>query len=167
VNAPIIRHALPHEHAALSAIARQAKAHWGYPQAALAGWRHDLSVTPESIAACPTFAAEHAGVAVGFVQLRFDGARAELEHLWVQPAHIGRGIGRVLLQRALDTARAAGHDMVRIDADPHAEAFYRACGATRTGTVPAPIDGEPQRVRPQLELRTLRHDAHAADPRPR
>jgi hypothetical protein len=45
---------------------------------------------------------------------------------------------------------------VFIDADPHAEAFYRACGALRIGGVAAPIDGQPQRVRPQLVLSTVR-----------
>jgi len=39
---------------------------------------------------------------------------------------------------------------VTVDADPNAESFYLACGADRCGEVPAPIRGEPGRVRPQL-----------------
>jgi hypothetical protein len=40
-----------------------------------------------------------------------------------------------------------------IDSDPNAEPFYLACGAERTGAIPAPIAGQPARVRPQLVVR--------------
>jgi hypothetical protein len=39
---------------------------------------------------------------------------------------------------------------LRVDADPHAERFYLACGAVSIGTVAAPIAGQPDRVRPQF-----------------
>jgi len=149
------------EHTALTALARRAKAHWGYPSDALARWRDELTVTRAAIVSLPTVVAECDGAVVGFFQLRLDGAGAALEHLWVQPQQMGHGIGRTLLQRALDNTRAAGHDRLCIDADPHAEAFYRACGAVRVGEVAAPIAGQPQRVRPQMVLAAVRH--HAAD----
>ena len=40
-----------------------------------------------------------------------------------------------------------------IDADPNAELFYLAYGAIRTGTIAAPIEGVPDRVRSQLHFR--------------
>jgi hypothetical protein len=49
--------------------------------------------------------------------------------------------------------RAAGIGELHIDADPHAEAFYRSHGALRVGQLDAPIANQPQRVRPQLLLR--------------
>ena len=104
----------------LSALARHAKAHWGYPNRALARWRDDLTVTRASIAARPTVVGEVDGAVVGFFQLCLDGADAALEHLWVLPGQMGRGIGRALLQRALDDTRAAGRARLCIDADPHA-----------------------------------------------
>jgi hypothetical protein len=51
---------------------------------------------------------------------------------------------------------AGGASGLLIDADPNAELFYIACGATRFGEIPAPITGQPDRVRPQLELQRLR-----------
>ena len=159
-----LRAARADEHAALTALARRAKAHWGYPAAALARWHDALTVTRASIESLPTAVAERDGAVVGFFQLRLDGPDVALEHLWVQPEQIGQGIGRALLQRAFDETHAAGHQRLCIDADPHAEAFYRACGAERVGLVAAPIEGQPQRVRPQMVLATLRHqaaDAHA------
>ena len=52
-------------------------------------------------------------------------------------------------------AEAARAQIAPVDADPNAESFYLACGANRCGEVPAPIPGEPGRVRPQLAFRTL------------
>ncbi|HYJ97253.1 MAG TPA: GNAT family N-acetyltransferase, partial [Burkholderiaceae bacterium] len=135
-----LRAARADEHAALTALARRAKAHWGYPADALARWHDELTVTRASIESLPTAVAERDGAVVGFFQLRLDGPDATLEHLWVLPEQIGHGIGRTLLQRALDDTRAAGHGRLCIDADPHAEAFYRACGAERVGEVAAPIE---------------------------
>jgi len=165
VSALTLRAARADEHAALTAIAMQAKAHWGYAQADLVRWRADLTVTGASIAALPTVLAERDGMVLGFFQLRLDAAGADLEHLWVQPDQIGQGIGRALLMRALDEIAEAGHGTLHIDADPHAERFYRACGALRVGVVAAPIEGEPQRVRPQMTLSALRHDAAPAPSR--
>lgn len=45
---------------------------------------------------------------------------------------------------------------ITVDSDPNAEAFYLACGASRRGKVPAPIAGEPHRVRPQLAFNAHR-----------
>ena len=163
MNGLTLRAARADEHAALTALARRAKAHWGYSADALARWHDALTVTRASIESLPTAVAERDGAVVGFFQLRLDEPDAALEHLWVQPEQIGHGIGRALLQRALGDARAAGHGRLCIDADPHAEAFYRACGAVRVGEVAAPIEGQRQRVRPQMVLAALRHHATDAD----
>jgi hypothetical protein len=46
----------------------------------------------------------------------------------------------------------AGGNALAIDADPNAEAFYLAKGARRIGEIAAPIEGHPDRVRPQMLL---------------
>src|SRR5207245_9079332 len=79
----------------------------------------------------------------------------ELDHFWVLPPFMDRGIGRALVAHALETAARGGASSVTVDADPNAESFYLACGGVRCGEVPAPIPGEPGRVRPQLAFRTL------------
>jgi len=65
---------------------------------------------------------------------------------------MGRRVGSALLAHALQLARAGGARELHIDADPHAEAFYVSHGAVRVAQVGAPIEGQPQRVRPQLVL---------------
>jgi hypothetical protein len=59
-------------------------------------------------------------------------------------------IGKALQSCAINVAKIAGTPALVIDADPNAEAFYLAFGARRVGVQPALIDGEPNRVRPQL-----------------
>jgi predicted N-acetyltransferase YhbS len=64
---------------------------------------------------------------------------------------MGRGIGRMLLDDALRTARACGARALVIDSDPHAEGFYLRMGAARTGEVPADVAGV-RRVLPRLRI---------------
>jgi len=147
-----LRAAHPGEHLWLSEIARQAKAHWGYGTAELSAWHASLTVSRESLLEWPTVVAELGGAVIGFAQWQLQPPNADLEHLWVLPQAMHRGAGRALLLHAQQHARAAGAQALRIDADPHAEAFYLAHGAHRVGQLSAPIAGEPQRVRPQLVL---------------
>jgi ribosomal protein S18 acetylase RimI-like enzyme len=138
----------------LSAIAYASKAHWGYAPAVLDSWRHDLSISADSIARHPTFVSEAQGELAGFYQLILGEGECSLEHLWVHPLFMGKGVGRSLLAHAVEQAAQCGAQHVVIDADPNAERFYLACGAVRCGAVPAPIEGEPERVLPQLRITT-------------
>jgi GNAT superfamily N-acetyltransferase len=153
-----IRRARADEAAALTAIAHAAKRHWGYPEVWIARWRDALTLTPAFIIDHPVFVAAEAdgGRSRGFYALAVQGSDAVLEHLWVEPEWMGRGVGRDLLLHAIETARAEGAARLEIDSDPHAEEFYRRMGARRIGQVRADVD-EVQRVLPRLEI-ALRAD---------
>jgi len=45
----------------------------------------------------------------------------------------GKGVGRALLQKALELARAQGHAIVRLSAQTHAAGFYRRHGFIAEG----------------------------------
>ncbi len=147
--------AKPGDAPALTAIARAAKRHWGYPAAWLAEWEPGLRVTPEFIAANETFAARPAGgeaeEILGWAALvvASDGAMW-LEHLWVRPEAMGRGVGRVLFEHAATRARARGFARLHVESDPHAEPFYLRMGARRAGVVTAAVQGVPRHL-PLLE----------------
>ena len=146
-----IRAARRSEHEILSSIARASKAHWGYSAEAMAGWEQELTITADSIATRPTFVAEVDGHVAGFFQLASVEQGIEIDHFWVAPAFMRLGVGRALLRRAAEQAANLGFTRLEIDADPHAEAFYLACGARPTGAViAAPVPGDPERCRPQL-----------------
>jgi len=145
-----IRPAVESEAEELSDLVMRAKAHWGYSAEALEGWRPELAVSPTNVREGPAFVAVVGAEVVGFYSLRTSRAAWELDNLWVLPKFMHQGIGRALLTHALATAARGGASEVTVDADPNAESFYLECGAIRRGDVPAPIPGQPKRVRPQL-----------------
>ena len=96
--------------------------------------------------------AEVDGAIVGFHALVETPETWRLEHLWILPEQIGRGIGRSLFHHAVARATERGATCLTIEADPHAEPFYRHMGAVRIGVVKSEVDGS---VR---ELPLLRFD---------
>ncbi len=147
------RKARPDEAESLTRLVMEAKAHWGYSAEQLEAWRPSLTVTAEHLRSQPAFVLEADSV-VGFYSLRVVDDTCELDNLWVVPSEVGRGHGRELLTHATNLARSMGLSAILIDADPNAEYFYVHCGATVMGAVPAPIEGQPRRTRPQLWLST-------------
>jgi ribosomal protein S18 acetylase RimI-like enzyme len=154
-----IRRARESEATALSALAFDSKQYWGYSPQDVERWLPGLIVSSNDIASKPTFVAEIENEVAGFYLLTPKPQAWELDHLWVMPKFMRRGIGRALLAHAANSARLMGISSIVIDSDPNAEPFYVACGATRQGVVAAPSAGNPGRFRPQLELHI---DIHAA-----
>jgi GNAT superfamily N-acetyltransferase len=128
-----LRPARPDEAALLSALALRSKAHWGYNDAFLAACRHELMIRRGEITARHVTVAEVDGAVAGHYTI--DGA--ELGQLFVEPAHIGRGVGRALWTHAVGAAHELGIHTLSIDSDPFAEGFYLAMGATRVGSTPS------------------------------
>ena len=135
-----IRSARPTEVEILSAIARSAKAHWGYPPEWLETWAADLIYTSRTLQEQDVIVAESEQV-IGVGSMSRRGPTAEVEGLWVCPEHMGRGVGRRLFEELARRAHDAGASMLRIVSDPHAEAFYRRMGALPRGTVPSRPEG--------------------------
>lgn len=135
------RVAVPADAPALSSIALAAKRHWGYPADWLELWRGELTVTPEDIHRDYFCIAEIGGHIAGFVSVSVDGRSAEITHLWVRPEFIGQGVGRALLQQALNWCASRGLISARVVADPNALGFYLTAGGKAIGrqaSVPAP-----------------------------
>lgn len=123
-------------------MAFAAKSHWGYPQTWMRRWEEALTVTPEYVSANPTYAAVADQEIVGFCALRVRSDEALLDHLWVLPAAMRKGVGRALFTHAEKTAREFGAASLKIVGDPHAEGFYRRMGALLYGREDAAIDGQ-------------------------
>lgn len=139
---------------AMNRLAPRSKSHWGYTPQDLERWQKDLQVAPETLGRWPTFVAEMASVIVGWAQIDPRREPWALDALWVDPPHQGCGIGARLLGHVLTVSAASGQHRLSIDADPHAEGFYRKFGAQRVGTRAAPAAGHPDRARPQMEMAT-------------
>jgi GNAT superfamily N-acetyltransferase len=95
-----IARAKPDDADTLTAIAHAAKRHWGYPESWIALWRDGLTIRPEFIAANVAFIAIEDQLPVGFYILTTEVGGIHLDHLWMVPAAMRRGIGRALFEHA-------------------------------------------------------------------
>jgi GNAT superfamily N-acetyltransferase len=136
----------------LTEVAHAAKRHWNYPESWIAAWRDILTIRPAFIAANVAYVAVENNRAVGFYVLTTQSDGIHLDHLWLLPSSMNRGIGRALFQHATAEAARLGFDSIAIEADPNAEGFYKRMGATRIGTSIVEVCGE-QRELPLLEFR--------------
>jgi GNAT superfamily N-acetyltransferase len=134
---------------ALTRVAFASKRHWGYPERWISHWSETLTITPEFIRDHEVYAAVVGGEPIGFYALAGTGHELELEHLWVSPAWIGSGVGRLLFEHAMNKAAARGAKHLEIEADPNAEGFYLRMGARRAGENVYEIEGQ-RRVLPRM-----------------
>jgi ribosomal protein S18 acetylase RimI-like enzyme len=142
-----ILRAKPDDAPLLTEIAFASKRHWGYPERWMANWASVLTIEPRLIAEQETHTASIEGeVVVGFYSLRAGLGRSSLEHLWVVPNSMGRGVGRALFEHAVDRARELGHRVLEIESDPNAAGFYQRMGARRVGTRITTLDGRPREL---------------------
>lgn len=126
----LIQAALPRQAAALSEIALKAKAHWGYSAEQLERWRTAfLTITPDYIEVNRVWVAvTDTQQTAGFAAVVLHGDEAVLDHLWVLPDYIGRGVGtRLFLHVAATVAEFV------FTSDPHADEFYRKMDAQTIG----------------------------------
>jgi GNAT superfamily N-acetyltransferase len=137
-----IRKASTEDAAALTSIAHEAKRHWGYPEHWIKHWQNHLTISPDFINTNPVYVAEADGSLLGFYALIVRQQKAELDHMWVAPSHIGMGVGKELFLHAMQRAAEENVPEVEILADPNAEGFYRKMGAHRIGESTSEIDGQ-------------------------
>ncbi|MFN2515142.1 MAG: GNAT family N-acetyltransferase [Pyrinomonadaceae bacterium] len=128
-----IRKALPNDAPELTQIAHEAKRHWGYPEHWIKHWQDDLTITPDFVATNQVYVAECEGELLGFYALIVRDDKAEIDHMWVAPEHIGTGVGKALFIHAMQTAARQNVSEVGISSDPNAEGFYKKMGAFRIG----------------------------------
>ena len=136
---------------ALTRLVVRAKAFWGYPKEWMEEWREELTVTSDYVVQHRVVLAEAEQRLVALYGLELRTDVAHLEHLWVEPAHIGSGLGRKLLALACEDARNNGYTVIEFVADPHAEGFYLRQGAIRIGEIRGHVLGNP-RVLPTMQL---------------
>jgi GNAT superfamily N-acetyltransferase len=130
----LVRRAQPGEAETLNELITRSKSYWGYDQSFVEAYRSFLSLSPEAIEHNPVYCAQVGGTIAGISHFnRVGDAEIELYHLFIEPAFIGQGIGKLLWQHAIDLARSMGAKALVFDADPHARPFYEQMGAVVVG----------------------------------
>src|SRR5207302_4280886 len=118
-----IRRATLEESDVLTAIAHAAKRHWGYPQSWIEQWNEDLTITPDFILKNEVFVAIVNENIAGCCALVVTDSLAEIEHMWIKPEYMGRGVGRALFTHARKRASALKLKVPALSADPNADRF--------------------------------------------
>lgn len=114
--------------ARLREIAVDAKAYWGYDRRRVEEWAEAGDFEPDSLRARLLFVAEAGGEPIGWAALIPRGEVGWLEDLWVEPAWIGRGVGRLLFEHVAGRARELGARRLEWEAEPNAKGFYERMG---------------------------------------
>lgn len=147
---PTIRRARPEEAAHLRELAHRSKAYWPYSAEFLAAVEPMLQLDAGDVLAHEVWVLEVRGVVVGWHRVTLHEERAELEDLWLEPALIGTGLGRLLFEHAVSVAAAHAANRLEWDAEPYAEGFYRAMGGAEIGR--SPSAAEAGRTLPRMRL---------------
>ena len=129
----MIKRALPDQADLLSGIALASKAHWGYDDEFLTRFASVIGITPEYLRQNDVWVLEEAGELAGFYGLLDRGETCELDHLWLLPEFIGKGLGRVLFEHALVRAGELGARRLEWEAEPNAVGFYEQMGGRVVG----------------------------------
>jgi len=143
-----LRNALQDELSSLSALCLRSKAHWGYDEAFITACRAELTLHPDELDTTSLRVAERDAAVAGLAQVKVVGPDAELLKLFIEPALLGSGIGRLLFEWATAKARDLGATRMTIDADPGAAPFYERMGAHHAGF--APSESIPGRMLPRM-----------------
>jgi GNAT superfamily N-acetyltransferase len=121
----------------LNTIAFVAKAHWGYPPEWMTAWRSELRLTEaqfaKQIVLKAVIKSEIEENTAGWIGLQDQAERMWVENLWVWPAYMGKGVGRALLEKAIEEAKRLGKRKLALQSDPNAPGFYERMGMRRVG----------------------------------
>jgi GNAT superfamily N-acetyltransferase len=116
---------------AINDLTRRSSAYEGEYHAMVEG----IEVTPEQLRRDHCHVAVSGDRLLGYYSLVAEPP--DLDLMFVDDAARGRGVGRLLFEHMLATARGLGITAVRIVSHPPAAAFYERMGAVRVGTKPA------------------------------
>ncbi len=147
----MIRPARLAEAEALTKISFDSKGYWGYPKEFFDIWSSELTINSAYIENNDVFVFEEGGTIVGYyslVELKDDlelsGIRIKkgfwLEHMFVLPASIGKGLGSKLFIHLREMCSKRNINEVGILADPHARGFYERMGCEYKGEYPSTIN---------------------------
>jgi GNAT superfamily N-acetyltransferase len=123
-----LRRARAAEAERLREVMAAAKGHWGYDPAAVAEWAASVDMGAV-LREQEVWVAETGGSVVAWAGLMppRDGV-AVLDHLWVEPAWMGAGIGTAFFHRAAERAAELGAASMEWEAEPNAVGFYERLG---------------------------------------
>ena len=126
----------------LTEICLESKKHWGYSKYLLEQWKDELTITPRFIRNHDILKIENElGEILCFGALEKNHSKGiyEIIHFWVLPAHMGKKIGKILLEHL--EKKVEHQKTIKIVSDPNAMAFYQNFGYHKVGEEKSKPDG--------------------------
>lgn len=134
----------------LSDLTFRSKAHWGYAPEQMEAWRADLTITEDYIAQNHVYMLVDQQHVPGYYSFFEQSSKmVKLDNLFVDPDFIGLGFGGQLIEDFMSKSRQLKFQTMTLDADPHAESFYKKYGFQSVGRLATSIPG---RYLPVMEL---------------
>jgi GNAT superfamily N-acetyltransferase len=112
--------------------------------------RSELTLCPDELQSTHLQVAVRDSAIVGLAQVKVADTDADLLKLFVEPALLRSGVGRLLFEWATARARGLGAVRMIIEADPGAAPFYERMGARYAGL--APSQSIPGRMLPYMQM---------------
>jgi len=130
----IIRQPFENEIDDLTSLAMKSKSYWGYDYTFMRSCFEELTVTNNHLNHHTIYAAESKKHLIGFYILQeIDEESIEMTFMFVDPKHIGTGLGKLLFNHAAHQAKKAGYKTIIIQSDPFAGVFYEKMGCKKIG----------------------------------
>ena len=137
------------DHTTLTHLTKRSKAYWGYSKEQIQKWNKELTITANYITENTVYKLVQNKEIIGYYSLiQIDQQTIELDNLFIHPNVIGRGMGSLLLQDALNRSKEDGYTRMKLYADPHATKFYLKKGFEVVGQLETAI---PNRFLPIME----------------
>lgn len=139
-----IRRAEITEEYALTKLSLESKHYWNYPKEYFHIFEKELTLTAEYIINNLVYLAEYENKIIGYfsiVNVKEDYIAGKvpikkgfwLEHIFIRPGFIRRGIGSLLMAYAKSICSEKGISALNIFSDPNARGFYETLGANYKG----------------------------------
>lgn len=146
----MIRPAKKSEANILTKISFESKGYWYYPQDYFDIWKNELTISADYVEKNNVFVFEQGGSVVGYysiVELPEDieasGIKIRqgywLEHMFIEPLHIGKGIGSRMFQHLSNWCSEVGIKEMGILADPNSKGFYEKMGCQYVEEYPSTV----------------------------
>lgn len=118
----------------LSELSFRAKAHWGYSAELMESWRNDLTISPEYFQTHKVVTAYIDEQLVAYyAYCELEASIVLLDNIFVEPAFIGKGIGKALMEHLKKQMLLSGVGLIKLYSEPHAEQFYANLGFVVVG----------------------------------
>ncbi|MCG8633737.1 MAG: GNAT family N-acetyltransferase [Desulfobacterales bacterium] len=148
----MIRRAKNTENKFLTSLSFDSKRYWNYPEAYFKIWKTELTITQDYIWENDVFVYEKNQRILGYysvVDLKSDltvsdiliEAGTWLEHIFISPESIQKGIGTKLFLDCVKLCQSKEVDTLKILADPNSSGFYEKMRCQFIKDYPSTIEG--------------------------